>query len=311
MLEEINEQLVKAKERRLAKLRLVDLLACAREDIREQRERCDELRVELDDEKEDVEILEGMTLTSLFQYLAGTRDEQLEKERREYVAAKIKHEEALEAIKESEADRARYESELESFDGADEEYDAALAAKAATLDNANGAANRLEAIGQRSEELEAKKQELVEAAQAGRVALQSLEQVRESLDSARGWGHFDMLGGGMLATMAKHSHLDQARDHVRTAQLHLRRFRRELAHTDHSLQISIEFSGLLQFSDYFFDGLIADWMVQSEISNAASSCEDAVRGVRELLDECRQRLNQCDRELTDQEMKRQRLIEEA
>ena len=57
-----------------------------------------------------------------------------------------------------------------------------------------------------------------EAREAGLRALDSLEKARGALDSARGWGVFDMLGGGMLSTLVKHSKLDDARHYLDQAE---------------------------------------------------------------------------------------------
>ena len=54
-------------------------------------------------------------------------------------------------------------------------------------------------------ELQQQKRKLAEIL-AREEALDSLGRVRSKLDSAHNWGTFDLLGGGLLSGLAKHSH---------------------------------------------------------------------------------------------------------
>ena len=44
-----------------------------------------------------------------------------------------------------------------------------------------------------------------------------LEQALDELGSARGWGLWDILGGGLISTLVKHGHMDDAESHIREA----------------------------------------------------------------------------------------------
>lgn len=54
------------------------------------------------------------------------------------------------------------------------------------------------------------KREMQEAVQAGERALQTLYAARDKLRSARNWGIFDMLGGGFISDLVKHSKMNDA-----------------------------------------------------------------------------------------------------
>ena len=54
--------------------------------------------------------------------------------------------------------------------------------------------------------------EIDEAVRAADDALAYLRRAARSLGSARNYGVWDILGGGFLATMLKHSKLDKARE---------------------------------------------------------------------------------------------------
>jgi hypothetical protein len=94
---------------------------------------------------------------------------------------------------------------------------------------------------------------------------------------------WDMLGGGLISDLAKHSHIDNAKYEAEQAQKLLRRFRSELADIRISDDIHIETGGFAKFADFFFDGLIADWFMQSKIQNSHESVSQVRSQVRSVL----------------------------
>lgn len=52
------------------------------------------------------------------------------------------------------------------------------------------------------------------------------------------------------------------------AKRHLQVFQKELKDVNVSLDLSMEISSFLSFADFFFDGLVADYLVQSKIASA-------------------------------------------
>lgn len=129
--------------------------------------------------------------------------------------------------------------------------------------------------------------EIREAIYAGERALGSLRQVQEKLDSARAWGIFDMLGGGTLTGILKHSRINDATRCMENAKYDLQAFQKELRDVQLPDDIRIEVGGFLTFADFFFDGFLADYLVQSKIADARRQVEDAIRRVEWLLDELR------------------------
>ena len=112
------------------------------------------------------------------------------------------------------------------------------------------------------------KREMQEAVQAGERALQSLYAARDKLGSARNWGIFDMLGGGFISDFVKHSKMNDAAALMEQAKSDIQRFQRELRDVQVSLDLRMEIGSFLSFADFFLDGLVADYMVQSKIADA-------------------------------------------
>lgn len=129
------------------------------------------------------------------------------------------------------------------------------------------------------------RQEINEAIAAGERALDSLERAQEKLNSARSWGIFDMLGGGFITDMIKHSRMEDASRYMEEAKHDLKIFQRELRDVQVPTEFRMEVGGFLTFADFFFDGILADYMVQTKIAEAREQVADAISRVRHLLDE--------------------------
>ena len=114
------------------------------------------------------------------------------------------------------------------------------------------------------------RKEVREAVQAGERALQSLYAAREQLNSAKNWGLFDIFGGGFFASLEE-------------ARYHLQIFQRELSDVCIPQELHINVNGFLSFADFFLDGLIADYLVQSRINDAREQVDDAIERVEMLL----------------------------
>ena len=129
--------------------------------------------------------------------------------------------------------------------------------------------------------------EIREAVEAGERALRSLKEAKRSLGSARGWGIIDMFGGRGVSGLLKHVKIGDARSSLNRAKDDLDRFRRELYDVRDIQGLDIEVGNFLTFADFFFDGFLADVMVQSRIRKAQRKIDDAIDRVEELLEKLR------------------------
>lgn len=128
------------------------------------------------------------------------------------------------------------------------------------------------------------KKEVQEAIRAGEQALQSLHHAGEKLDSAGKRGIFDMFAGGFLSSYIKHSHIREAEVLLEQAKAELQIFQRELSDVGEDLHLQIEIGDFLTFADFFLDGFITDYLVQSKISDAREDIEVGILHVKTILD---------------------------
>ena len=131
------------------------------------------------------------------------------------------------------------------------------------------------------------KKQLREAIRAGERALFSLNAAQGQLDSAKNWGIVDLLGGGLLTNLVKHSKLENAEQELRAARRDLHAFRDELGDVASCADIHLNIGDFLTFADFFFDGLIADYMVQSRIHQTREQVNQAIIQVEGIMSELR------------------------
>ena len=97
----------------------------------------------------------------------------------------------------------------------------------------------------------------------------------------------DIIGGKGLSGLIKHVKIGDAKSSLNRAKDDLDRFRRELYDVRDIQGLDIEVGNFLTFADFFFDGFLADVMVQSRIRKAQRKIDDAIDRVEELLEKLR------------------------
>lgn len=301
---------------------LQEKISCSRQltsmlkELRGQRDtiaaRVRELEAIKVDEQADVDRLEGRSLASFFYNVIGKMDERLNKEREEAYAARVKYDAAARELEAIDGDIQRCESELSGLRGCEREYEATLREKANAVKSEGGArAEEILKLEERHAYLESQKKELREAISAGNSARSTAESVLSSLDSAEGWGTWDLLGGGLLADMAKHSHLDEAQGAIERLQSQLRRFKTELADVTIHADMQVNVDGFLRFADYFFDGLFADWAVMDKISQSQSQVQSTKSQIDSVLSRLNSMMSAAEREQAQTKSKLDALVLEA
>lgn len=129
--------------------------------------------------------------------------------------------------------------------------------------------------------------EIDEAIRAGNETLRYLHNAKDDLRSAAHFGIADFLGFDMIGGIGKHMKAQSAQRSIEKARAQVGRFQKELRDVDPSLTRDIDIGGFLSFADFFFDGFIADWLVQSKIDQARRQVEDGIARVEKIIDTLR------------------------
>lgn len=312
MKQNLNHRIAKIIEQRRLKRKLEQDLRSVENELQVESARLESLSSMLEKEKVDVEKLERTNITALFYSVLGSREQQLEKERQELLATQLSFQQTKHQADFLERERDRILEQLKKLKDVDLEYMSLLSEKEQFLRQSNqNVARELMMLAEQVASLNSELNEIAEAVAAGKEAISSLEQAIDALDGARSWGTWDMLGGGLISTAIKHSRIDDARISIHEVEASMSRFRRELSDVRESIDLQINIEQFESFADYFFDGLIVDWIVQSKIVDSLERCKQGMVGLGKAvaeLENLKRGVQGQVRKLTEQ---RKRLIEQA
>lgn len=284
MFSEINAKLVAMHNELRKKAKFNTQLADYQKELETIEETLSELRGQFQLEKRDVEKLERMSLTNLFATIFGTKVEKLSKEKTEMTVAQHKLEEAVKTKKEIDEAINALKHNLQSLKNTENEYQQLLLQKEYMIKtSANPIAEKVFELSDREGALRANLIELDEAYAAGERVELALHDAIKSLEKAESWGTWDMLGGGTLTGVAKHQNIDKAENSLHQAQTSMRQFQKELLDIQDSAFPEVDISGMLRFADFFFDGFIADYMVQGKINKSLNQTKSYYDKINDIL----------------------------
>lgn len=278
-------------QQKLARKRKIDsMLADLRSQTAALEEEVASLQESYDAEQADVDRLtEGASFSSLLFSLLGKLEERLEKEQAEACAAAMKLETARRQLEEVRRHTGALLREQASYAEAEKEFQAAFAEERQRLAREDpGRGAELLAAESRLAAISVELREVDEALAVGEDVLRALDGIDASLADAEGWGTWDLLGGGLLADLAKHSHLDSAQDAIYELQELLRRYRTELSDVTLNADIRLEVGDFLRFADYFFDDIFSSLAVLDRIRGARQQLSSVCAQVEEVQDRLRE-----------------------
>jgi hypothetical protein len=239
-------------------------------------------------------------------------DEKMAKERKEAYAAAVKYEVTASELTTVENDIQHIEKELSQMSECEQKYERILKSKAEVIksEGSNDAVKIFQTERQITC-LEGQIKEIHEALSAGEKSLNTTNSILESLDKAENWGTWDLLGGGMISDIQKHSHLDDAQKKVEQLQIQLRHFKTELTDITIHADIQVSINGFLGFADYFFDGFFADSAVLDKITQSQTQVQNTKSQVNRVLTHLTSMLNSTNQELENEKTKLKKLIVNA
>ncbi|WP_433720495.1 hypothetical protein ACQP2Y_35770 [Actinoplanes sp. CA-051413] len=259
-------------------------------------------------EQRDVDRLENLSLTRLLADLRGSREQALDRERAEAEAAYYRVAQAQDQLDTLRTQLVQIEARLAATSTAPGTYAALLAEKERQLrTSGTGPAGRLTELAEERGRLSAELKELTEAESAARAAAQALTEANELLGSADNWSTADtFLGGGGLASMIKHSRLDDAAARAAEADRRIAVLRAELRDVDLAVPTvagELGLGGFTRFADVWLDNIFTDLSVRGQIKNGLGQLGQAAQQVGRIraalaarITENRNRLATLDRE---------------
>lgn len=242
------------------------------------------LKTQLIKETKDYDNLCKNSLSTILHTIIGDLHKKTEQERQEMIEAAIKHKQWLSNIQDIKNQIAQLELEKSNYPNSENDYHRLYEEKIQYLSEQNN--NQHTEIIELSIDIEISKNnqiEIDEALKIGQELNTELSSVLDSLDSAEGWGVWDMLGGGLFVTLAKHSHIDKASAAANHTNSLLRQFKSELEDINISEEINVDLSSFEQFVDFFIDGFFMDWYIQSKIQTSKENVSDVKNKVDQII----------------------------
>lgn len=242
------------------------------------------LESKLEKERLDVKKITEFSFKGLVYKVLRKEEQQLVKEQEEVHLVEQQYHQAKEQLQACEAKISRLTDENSILRTAKATYELLYQQKYEEIRQLNTAeSNQLLALEDQIALDSKVVQELEEALSVGNRLFSCLSNVLESLDSAKGYGVWDMVGGGIIATAGKHSHLDTAQSMLEDAKELMKKFKKELSDIQVTLDSQVNIEGFSQFADFFFDGFLVDWFVQSKINRSIERISDARQQILKVL----------------------------
>ena len=225
-------------------------------------------------EFEDIENLEKLGMKALFYKVLGSQEEQLEKERQEYLQASLKYDqvrknlELLEfeynILKKKSGNLATIEQKLN---------DLSVRQEKELINMPGAAALEIKKIYLQIDQQERLKIDISEAIKAGLKALECIDAVIAGLQQAHNWGQWDVSGRNPMSNHLKYSAIDKAKDWAYESNRQLKVFEKELLDVYKQIpeDFQLHIDSFNRFIDVFFDNLITDWIIQQKIYNALNN----------------------------------------
>lgn len=129
------------------------------------------------------------------------------------------------------------------------------------------------------------KTELLEAKRAAQEAMTILQQAQSELKSARGWGIFDLIGGGMIASFAKRSRMNAMRNTLEILDASLGTLSDELQDVPLHTPARPDDSFTAQLLDIGFDNVFTDLYVQGELNETGRQLDRLEETLTQMLRE--------------------------
>lgn len=266
-MKNIDTQLLELYEEIERKEKLKSHLSNIRKMIVEKQEQLHLLEINLAKEELDVVRLEQLNLYSIFKTVLGNKNEQLEKERQEYLQVFLQCRGVRENIERLTQEKEILEKSFSSLHNIEGEFSELLQQKENLLwQQAENYPPELATFNENLSSFQSKIGEINKAILEGEKAKKFLHRIIVGLGKIELWGNSE--SHSIIAKVNREA--DRVRSDIYVANNHLQRYEDELRDlSDHfGLDYANEINTLNLFLQQFIDCLITDWVVKNKIENS-------------------------------------------
>jgi len=253
------------------------------------------------DEEQDVEALEGITLTSFYHSIIGDKVREIDEEKKHVARARTAYEEAKAAVKDLKEEKERYETQLEELQNLEEVYESTMEEKEQLLKQLDRpATDRLRDISEELGRIRGQIDEVDDAIHAGSTLRSYATRIKHLITSARRTRYRDR--HGISFRNPRHRKMRKARRLNRNKHFYGRKYKRELDDLQNigfSLpgDFSVAEEGVLERA-LDFGELFGAWQSSSEQQSGAyvRQLQSQISELNTLKDELKQKIHELEDE---------------
>ncbi len=282
--EEFNIQLINAEEDLHMILRAEKRLLIVESEIQNVEHDVRQQGRRMNEELSDVERLEKNGVSALFQKVLGNHEEQLEKERQEYLQEVLTYNSLIDELEVLKYEEKILTKKINRRNEAQKLYQILLKEKERKIKlsypNIAVELNKIDNLIKVSKQLI---KETDEATESGNDVLKHLNLMIKNLKYVKQWGLYRMQGKGRYSSYEKKGYVDKAQKLVGVVQVKFNIFEKELKDLYPDYDLNLDNYHFKAFVDNFYDGLITDWIIVKKLQVALNSTVSATHKVNRLL----------------------------
>ncbi len=239
-------------------------------------------------EKREVEELEKKNMKSLFTEILGDKEEQMERERQEYLQEVLHHNSLIDEIETLEYEqKILIKNRSEDREKLERELNNVLTLKEKKLKGTPQFKKQLLVYDSQLHKIHYRLRNIEEAIEQGKTLHTKLKGIVHNLKNVKKWGPHKMHGKGRYSTYNKKTYIDKANREAVIVKVFIKKFDKELKDVYPDMDVNLSMKFFENFLDHFFDNLITDWVIQRKLDNAIhniSNMEDKMKRILMTLD---------------------------
>lgn len=253
--------------------RVKEQLEVTRQELNEAHKTYKRLDRDLRRELRDIERLEGLSTKAIFHKILGNKEQQLEKERQQYLELSLSEADTKNSIQLLEYEVNLLEAKIGSKNILVKKLEELKIKRESEIIKTDPSL-RIELLGisKKIENSYQIKAELEEAIEVGEVCFSLTRQMIEHLSKVKNWGQWS--GSRRKHNMNRRYQkeaIDRARNLSYQIKHHLNIFAKELADLNKRVNFNTDTSSFGDFSEFFFNNIITDWIMQQQLTKAIAS----------------------------------------
>ena len=244
--------------------------------LTQRQNQIEDFKYVVEKEKHDYDVLERSSMSQMIAKITGNYEAKLEKEYREYIAAKQHYDELMYQLEFARQEVCNLENQISN-------NVTEVAGKLRMIKSRYQYSDEAQSYYEQVNKLLCKKREYEEAINAVRETLYNANEVMRHLQNANGASTWDMFGGELFADILKYSSLDKVGKAVSIMKNSALNMKTELS--DISIEFNMELDyidGTTRTFDVLFDNFFSDMQVRDRIAHNMDMMDDYICRLREL-----------------------------